>query len=260
MRTKTLKFILGFSFLFCSAVATGESGPGNGTDYVKVLFAEAQNVLNQRMSGLNQAQVRGLQVEESTKRWLVENLPSPNGRWSQLKFFLSNMRLAFQNAPCEDSSGRQSSICFFNQNPEDPYVMISVLENKNTTPTQAMAMLIHEAGHFTGEMNHLFLDQVGVQLVQALFAPRSFAFSLSSTELTANIFQAKRDCDEGVGDQAKHLREQALLKLAELCRNHGKDCDLTKAQTAYTGSLVYENGVGFTMKVTCELKTFLAVE
>jgi hypothetical protein len=260
MRTTALKSILILCFLLSTADSFAESGPGNGTDYVKVLFAEAQNVLNQRMSGLNQSQVRGLQVDEPSKRWLVENLPSPNGRWSQLKFYMSNMRLAFQNAPCEDSSGRQSSICFFNENPEDPYVLISVLENKNTTPTQAMAMLIHEAGHFTGEMDHLFLDKVGVELVQSLFAPRSFAFSLASTEFTANIFQAKRDCDTGAGDQAKNLREQALIKLAELCRNHGKDCDLSRTQMAYTGSLVYENGVGFTMKVTCELKTFLAVE
>ncbi len=267
MRHSTLnlkQFLNATLFVLCSLAGTfavhAESGPGNGTDYVKILFAEAQNELNQRMASVNLNQVRNLQTEPQTQTWLQENLHSPSGRWAQLRFYLTNMRLDFQNAPCEDAVGRQSSICFYNQDPNDPYVLISIQENKHTTLTQAMAMLIHEAGHFTGEMNHLFLDQVGVQLVQALFAPRSFSFTLTSTDIVMNIFEAKRDCESGVGDQAKNLRDQALLKLSELCQNHGLTCDLHQAQMVYTGNLVYENGVGFTMKVSCELKAFLPVE
>jgi hypothetical protein len=261
---KSLKNILAGLFFLISIVAlraAAESGPDNGTDVVKILFAESQNELNLRLNALNKDQVRALEFESDIVRsWLLQDLDSPMGHWAQLKFYISNMRLAFQTAPCQDAQGRTASICFFNQDAGDPYVMISLQENRMTTPSQAMAMLIHEAGHFIGEKDHLFLDQVGVQLTKALTSPKSFSVTVSSVEVSANTFSGKQECEAGTSSQAISLRQQALLKLEEQCQTAGRHCDLQKAQLAFAGESVFQDGVGFTMKVRCELKAFVAAD
>jgi len=234
----------------------GESGPDNGTDYIKVLFAEAQTELVHLFEPLTELQVRDLEVDKNFQDWLLQPMRQTSGKahWESLRSYLAEIRLSFQTEPCQDSQGRKASICYFNENPNDPYVVISLSENKHTTSQQAMAMLIHEAGHFVGEKDHLFLDQLGTQLVQALKQPKFISFTLESKETVANVFAAKQDCEKGQSPQAQNLIQESKLKLQEICQSRGRTCDFNQALLVFKGISHFEPGVGFTMEVTCQLK------
>jgi hypothetical protein len=256
MSCKALRSLARLCTCLLIALAPGpagaESGPGNGTDAVKILFAEAQNKLSDLVSSVSVEDLKSTDLDSRTRNWLQQD-----AHWDTLKFYISHIRLAFQIAACEDSQGRTSSICFYDQNPKDPYVIVSLSENKNTSSEQAMAMLVHEAGHFLGEMDHLFLDRLAVQLVHALLEPKIFSVTVSSTEIVSNVFTARDECEAGRSRQAQSLLKQAQVRLTESCQTHHKTCDLKQVITAYAGRIESEPGVGFTMKVTCELKAIL---
>lgn len=236
---KALLLLLALAPLFARA----ESGPGNGTDYVKVLFAEAQFELNRALVPVESVEAFSLSAE--AKAWLAP-------RFTQLKTAVRTMELRFQQAPCSDGSGKPASICFFTD--DGDYVLISLEENKHTTRAQAMAMLLHEAGHFVGEADHLLLDRVGVELAQALAEPRLLLAEASSTEIVANIFEAKESCDNGTSLLAQRLRKEALLGLQRQCAERNAHCDLDRADFHYHGAQEFRDGRGFSMKVTCSVK------
>lgn len=245
-------------FLFSvSLVHAGpdQSGPGNGTDYVKVLFAEAQYDVVRALAPIDDASLPSLGLPAEAQGWLLGQSQGAS-RLSRVKYWLRRMDLRFQQGPCSDDSGKPASICFFNP-PDDPYVVISLLENKMTTRDQAMAMLIHEAGHFAGEPDHLLLDRVGVALVAATKVPAALFADASSTEIVGNPFQAKADCDAGTGAQAKSLRDQARLALLRQCTDRGLSCDAGKIQYSYQGENLFKDGQGFEMKVTCLVRAIL---
>lgn len=231
-----------------------ESGPDNGTDYVKILFADAQYSLNSSLTSIEEKDLKTLGLDASTLSWLniqVEN----SSRFSRIKFYLRKMDLKFQTEACTDGSGRYASICFF-RNPE-PFVLISLKENKMTTKEQAMAMLIHEAGHLTGETDHLFLDKVGVQLASALKAPKVLIVDRQNTEIVPNIFTAKEACDNGTSVQAQQLKQHTLADLQLQCSQRQLTCDLSKTNFIFQGTAVYVNGRGYTMEVSCALRAVL---
>lgn len=239
--------------------AFADSGPDNGTDAVKVLFAEAHWELKKHSLLFSVQDIDSMELDEKMKLWLqtaVQGL----ARWQKMKESVLRMRLEFQTAPCEDSQGRTASICYFDENPSDPYVLVSLLENRNTDKERAMAMLLHEAGHFVGEKDHLFLDQLGVALVQAFKAPRYLSVSVASVELVPNVFLAKSECESGVSQQAQNLLKKAEADLTLQCLERGYACDFLKANHVFTGNIEFENGIGFSMKVTCELKTVLPLK
>ena len=239
-----------FTLLFTLFSARAESGPGNGTDYVKVLFAEAQYELNRSMISLNSPQ--GLPLDHEVRAWL-----EAKNRFLELKNYVRKMELRFQQAPCSDVSRIPASICYFTDEPSNPYVVISVSENKMTTKDQAIAMLLHEAGHFTGEMDHLFLDRMGLQLGRALKTPRLLIADASSSEVVANIFAAKEECNRGTSQQARTLAQKVRSDLIIQCASRGVSCDIEKAQLVFQGTTHFDRGEAFDMKVLCTARGVL---
>lgn len=239
-----MKLILSLTALLCSLSSYAGSGPGNGTDYVKVLFADAQFELNRSLVPYENADALTLSAPVSA--WLG------GSRFTELKRYAHVMELRFQEEPCSDGSGAPASICFFTEG--GPYVIISVNENKHTTRSQAMAMLLHEAGHFTGETDHLFLDRMGVELVRVLEAPRLLVAEASETEIVANIFSAKADCEAGRSLTSQRVRKEAELRLSRQCAERNLGCGSGTVEVLYHASQEFKEGTGFSMKVTCGAK------
>ncbi|RZA05868.1 MAG: hypothetical protein EOP11_11770 [Proteobacteria bacterium] len=236
---------LGLSFLFLTpAFARDESGPGNGTDYVKVLFADAQFELNRALLPWESAD--GWALSPPVAAWLSLD------RFTSLKGYTRRMELRFQAGACSDESQKPASICFFTD--DGPYVVVALSENRHTSREQAMAMLLHEAGHFTGETDHLFLDRMGVELVNALRAPRLLVGEASETEIVANIFAAKADCEAGRSSLAARVKEEAALSLARQCAERNLACEGGGTDYLFHAAQEFKDGVGFSMKVTCSAK------
>lgn len=241
--------LLGAASLPAFARSAG-SGPGNGTDYVKVLFADAQFELNRALVGVENPGEFALSAPVAA--WLKSRAADGEGRFAGLRRYVRTMELRFQDEPCSDGSGKPASICFFTEG--GPYVMISVQENKQTTRDQAMAMLLHEAGHFTGEMDHLFLDRMGVELTGALKSPHLLFGEASDTEIVANIFSAKEECEAGTSALARRVRQEANLDLARRCEEKRSDCRSGSTEYIFHGVQEFKEGTGFTMKLTCQVK------
>jgi hypothetical protein len=224
MRSLLVYAISACVFLLSCTLLADQSGPGNGTDYVKVLFAQAQYDVTLALAPIDDAAVPSLGLSPEVAGWLLGQSQGAS-RLSRVKYWLRRMDLRFQNEPCPGGP----TICFYNE-PNDPYVLISLDGNRMTTQTQAMAMLVHEAGHFAGEMDHLLLDRVGVALVAVAKTPSSLFADASSTEIVPNPFQAKADCDAGTGTQALALRDEVRLKLLRQCSDRGFRCDESRIQ------------------------------
>lgn len=250
--------LLAALFLFFSLQTFAESGPGNGTDYVKILFAESQYTLLSTISSIGDAGINNLEIDSTIKAWLLANVDNTS-RWQLIKYYLRTMDLQYQQEPCSDFSKKPASICFFNEAGKNPYVMISLQENKMTTKTEAMAMLIHEAGHFTKETDHLFLDHVGVALVAALQAPTLLMADAENTDTVAAVFLEKDQCDAGASNQAQLLKKQVLMDLTIQCQRKQLSCDLQKTQFVFQGIANSKPGVGFDMTVTCKVRAVLTL-
>lgn len=226
-----------------------ESGPGNGTDYVKVLFADAQYEVLRSLMLVTDRDVNNLEVDPAIRIWLLESTQSTS-RLEKLKYYLRRMDLTFQQGPCSDDSGKPATICYFND-AEGPYVRIALEENRWTTKDQAMAMLIHEAGHFTGETNHIYLDKVGIQMVNALQKPRLLFGQMETEEIAINIFTAKDQCEAGTSTQAQLLKKEAQADLRLQCASRKISCDIQKAEFIFRGTIQFRPGIGFDTKVKC---------
>lgn len=239
------------------AWAGGDSGPGNGTDYVKVLFAEARHLLNQNLSDVHAAEVKSMQVDEDVRNWLLSPVENGSQRIEVVKAYLQILELRFQSEPCQDYQGRTSSICFFQEQGKN-LVVVSLEQNRQTTSDQAMAMLIHESAHFTGEMDHLFLDKVGVQLVSQL-TKNLIVVSRQSIEIVPNIFVEKSLCESGQSEQAQVLFKLAQQDLQIRCAQRNMNCDISKANVAYNADPEWIFGVGFTLRLACTVRLVLAL-
>jgi len=240
-------------FLFSASMLNAkpdQSGPGNGTDYVKVLFADAQYDVIRMLTPVDADGLKTCGLSAEVYGWLSGQAQNDT-RFNRVKYWLHAMDLRFQQEPCTDFTKLPASICYF-KDQAGPYVMISLQENKMTTKDQAMAMLIHEAGHFTGEPDHLLLDRVGVALVQTLKLPGSLFADASSSDIVANPFQATDDCEKGAGPQAKSLREQVRIALLKQCSDRGISCDDSKISYAFEGENDFQE-----MKVTCLARAVL---
>jgi hypothetical protein len=246
--------LLTFLMAATTTLAFSESGPGNGTDYVKVLFADAQYEANRSLAPLESTQ--SLSLDPTTRRWLDEQ-QGDSTRFTRLKSYLRKIELRFQQDPCSDESRLPASICFYNEDPANPYVIVSLGENKLTSKDQAVAMLLHEAGHFTGEKDHLFLDRMGVQLAQALKAPSFLIADAESSEVVSNIFAAKDGCDRGTSAQALALAQRLKTDLRLQCGGRPLGCNVEKAQLLFQGSTSLDRGGSFDMKVRCAARAVL---
>jgi hypothetical protein len=243
----SLVFLLSASLLYAFP---DQSGPGNGTDYVKILFADAQYDVIRMVTPVDNDGLKGLGLSNEVYDWLSGQAQS-DSRFNRVKYWLHTMDLRFQQEPCTDFTKLPASICYFND-AANPYVMISLQENKMTTKDQAMAMLIHEAGHFTGEPDHLLLDRVGVALVQTLKLPGSLFADASSSDIVANPFQATDDCEKGTGTQAKALKAEVRITLLKQCSDRGVVCNDKKISYAFQAENAFQQ-----MKVTCLVRAVL---
>ncbi|MGZ3651370.1 MAG: hypothetical protein ACXVB9_19225 [Bdellovibrionota bacterium] len=255
MKNFLIYAISAFVFLFSASMlhAAGgpdQSGPGNGTDYVKVLFADAQYDVVRMLTPIDDSGLPSLGLVPEVYGWLTGTAQGAS-RFTRVKYWLHEMDLRFQQEPCTDFTKRPASICFFNDE-TGPYVMVSLQENKMTTKDQAMAMLIHEAGHFTGEKDHLLLDRVGVALVQTVKLPGALFADASSSDFVANPFQATEDCEKGTGTQAKALQSQVRIQLIKQCSDRGLACEDKAISYAFQGENNFQE-----MKVTCLVRGVL---
>lgn len=245
-----MRFLIFMSALIMAGASAdarrfGESGPGNGTDYVKILFAEAQFETLRNLEGVGVTELAGLSLSPEVRHWL-------SSRISKLQPQLRRINLKFQAGPCGDAREKTASICFFRE--EEDFVLISIERNLLTTKAQAMAMLIHEAGHFLGEMDHLLLDRVGVELVGALEAPTLILADVEATEIVANVFQAKADCDSRTSESARALAARARTDLLAQCEKKRVRCADERIHTQSLGEVHFEDGKGFDMRVTCRVR------
>ena len=242
---------LAFAYaLLCTVGVRAESGPDNGTDYVKVLFVDAQFEVNRSVALVEKSHLASLSLSEDLRGWL-----SQGERFAQLKRYLKVLDLEFQTAPCSDGTGREATICFFRE--PQPRVVISLDGNRMTTRNQAMAMLVHEAGHLVGEKDHALLDRLGVELVAALGNPSVVIVDRENTENALNIFVAKAACDDGSSAQAQRARHAAMAGIEEECGMRGLSCDPEKARFIYEGRIPWEPGVGYKMEVVCRVRAVL---
>ena len=245
-----MKFLAIVCLLLLPFASRAESGPDNGTDYVKVLFVDAQFEVNRSVALVERSHLSTLSLSSDLREWL-----SSGDRFERMKRYLKVLDLEFQKAPCSDGTGREATICFFRE--PQPRVVISLEGNRMTTRSQAMAMLVHEAGHLVGETDHGFLDRLGVELVAALGNPSVVIVDRENTENALNIFVAKAACDDGTSDQAQRAKNAAKAGIEEECGMRGLSCDPEKARYIFEGKIPWEPGVGYKMEVVCRVRAVL---
>ncbi len=136
------------------------SGTSGGGDRVEPLFIQAQKDAISILASIHLEQVAQLPIQDYFKSWLKEG-----DRLQKIQFYSDAMSLNFQEEPFIED-GRPRGTGFDATDPNNPKMIISRTLNTQTSPDQAIALAIHEAGHFTGEMNHLFLSRLGVALEQ----------------------------------------------------------------------------------------------
>ncbi len=228
---------------FAAPVLNSESGPGNGTDYVKVLFANARQEASELLSSITEDTIKHLEVEDYFKEWLMAEVEG-SPRYIKLKFYADNFEFKFQDAPCPD----ENSICFY----KDPtaMVVVSMNENQNTTEKQAVTMLLHEIGHFTGEYDHLFLDRFGA----ALMATSHHPFVIVKKEnkrYVPSVFEAANSCERGEGEQAENLKPKIQMAISEECLKRNLQCNVDDIEYAFEATLP-SLGLGFDSTSICK--------
>jgi hypothetical protein len=132
---------------------------GKGSDNIEPLFIKAKKDALAILEKIKLEEIDKLHVNESSKTWLKDS-----GHLGKLQFYIRKIEFTFQEGPCnEENHPRGTS--YDNADPLNPKMCISYAYNRATTPEQAQALVIHEAGHFVGEKDHLFLSNLGVELV-----------------------------------------------------------------------------------------------
>ncbi|MGK5088687.1 hypothetical protein WDW86_14105 [Bdellovibrionota bacterium FG-2] len=125
------------------------------------LFIQAKKDAAGILNSIHFDRIDYLPIQDYFKTWLKEG-----DRLSKIQFYADAMTLNLQEEPfMEDGLPRGTG--FDSSDPNDPKLIVSRTLNTQTSPDEAIALVIHEAGHFTGEMNHLFLSRLGVQLQKA---------------------------------------------------------------------------------------------
>jgi hypothetical protein len=203
---KTLKItssvLFGFALSNASAFAiTGHESSGGG-DRIEPLFVQAQQDVVVLLGNINLSQIDTLMVDPSYKTWLKED-----DRLTKLQFYAKAMKLSFRDDACNDG-GEPRGASFDASDPMNPVMCVSYSLNQTTTPAQAEALVIHEAGHFTGEMDHLFLSSLGVALVANSPANAS---ATSCVQTIGAISCSDRD-EGGLGNYAVSCFQDVVFK------------------------------------------------
>jgi hypothetical protein len=249
-----LALILSFSHLL-----RAESGPDNGTDAVKVTFQQARVKLTDLTKNITDlSSIRGL--DSVYVQWSHQMNANNTDRWNLLRYYLKSFRFQYQQEPCGDKKEQTASICYFDENPVDPYVIVSLSRNFSTSVETAMVMLLHEMGHFTGEKSHQFLDGFGADLVELLMHPKELYFRTANTEIVPNVFAAKQGCENATSDQAKNLINLAKIDLMRQCQQAHVVFDIRKMSNVLSGNINYVPGRGYDMRVSCSIESLYRIE
>lgn len=187
-----MKNLFNLLFLLCfltplSVIAA--DGKGNGTDFLETLFAKAKVMASENLNSIDVADIKYLPISKRNKKWLSKDHPDFDTNLEALQVYISSLSISFKEfgeGGCEDpDSDNTHGICFYDDDPRISKVIISkdrntaLLAHLNDQDTElidytdvqinkslqlAMAMLIHEAGHFVGEKHHIKLDNLGAQI------------------------------------------------------------------------------------------------
>jgi hypothetical protein len=160
-------------------------------------------------------------------------------RLNKLQFYVKAMILdkeSFVEGPCNEE-GAPRGTCFNDSDPNKPRMIVSRSYNRMTTPDQAIALVFHEAGHFTGETDHLFLSQFGtVMTAQRLARPKSYKASGYAWALQAYSGQ---DVSGVVIDSCREAKDRSERLATNACLAAGNQycwsvTSATKKQKAHT--------------------------
>ena len=177
-------FLCLFLNLNCAFAAVGD-GKGNGTDYLETLFARAKTQSISLIENLTIENIDKTKLPKRHKNWLKKPHKDFTNNLEALQTYLNVLSLEFIEyglGGCEDPElNITHGICYYDENPYIAQVIISKdrnigLTNENSDDEnllKSMAMLIHEAGHFVGEKNHLLLDDLGAHLSK-LYEDKNF--------------------------------------------------------------------------------------
>jgi len=206
--------------IFCLPAVAGDR-VNNGGDNIEPLFIQALLEARALLSNIHLQDVDNLAIEGGFRIWLKQEVKlkkddSVRSRLEGLQIYLNAIELGFQEeAPCQDDH-EDRGVCYDDSDPNHSLVIASRKLNRSTTPSQAEVILIHEAGHFIGEKNHLFLSSLGVALVSAAALSSNLPeiFTLESHEeleaLPIYGFKSVSDgktvterCREDILDEAK---------------------------------------------------------
>ena len=164
---------------------TAGDGKGNGTDYLETLFAKARTEASSLLDSINLENLDKTGLPSRYINWLKKPNDEFENNLAALQTYISVLSLEYipyQGGGCDDPELKMThGICYYDDNPYIARVVISKDRNKALTNTEmarenfekAMAMLIHEAGHFAGVKNHLFLDDLGAKLAK-LYTKKAF--------------------------------------------------------------------------------------
>lgn len=202
---------------FENVIAEGEKG-GNGSDNVEPLFIQAQQDAVGILEAIQPDLIDSMPLEIAYKNWLKEP-----GRLGKLLFYAKTVSLEFIESPCfEDGNLNQPrGACYDPSDPMNPKMIVSRSYNKATTPDQATAMVIHEAGHFTGEKDHIFLTRLGVALVHPASAPL-ILFSGIGTYLDADNLVDMENIALARAEEKCHETKFAYCPFVSVERSFGR--------------------------------------
>jgi len=241
-----IKLILKLSLLMISthalALVRSESGPGNGTDYVKVLFAQAREEAIHLLEGINANTINYLEMDDIYKEWLKSDVDG-SPRYLKLRFYAQQFEFKFQKESCP----AENSICFY-QDPS-PLIVVSLDENQQTTDRQALIMLLHEIGHFTKEWDHLFLDRISSILADS--SDEQFVVvTEENRRFVPNLFSSANACEKGEGEQVDNLKMRLETKIFQECLKRKLICENEQMKFSFKAELP-QIGAGFDSISTC---------
>lgn len=167
MSNPSLKLTALAALLCLSPLKATAEQEGRGTDAVEALFYDAQKQISATLDKIQLDQLEALNLKPEFKTWLKGG-PEGQPRLAKLQYYTRKMTLKFQEAPCWEPEGPRGA-CYDNSAPESPRMIVSYSFNHNTGSETAQAMLIHEAGHLVGEKDHLFLSDMGTDIVRVRF-------------------------------------------------------------------------------------------
>mgnify|MGYP001582105611 CR=1 FL=1 len=165
---------LGSLMVSLAAYSDGGDKEGNGGDTVEVIFDRAKKDAYQKVRNLTRENLAQFKIDRSYQNWLLDTVEDTD-RLSRFVYYAKKIAersdyIRFIEGNCtEDSVVRP--VCYEARNTTHPDhgVMVisrSMNRDQSTTETQAMALIFHEIGHFTGEKDHEFLSDLGVEMMQ----------------------------------------------------------------------------------------------